>query len=895
MTAGRPSEVVTHAKTVDAVLEQFGTSREGLSSADAAIRQDIHGANRIPRARKTPIVLRFLSHFHNALIYVLIVAAIVTLWLGQPIDSAVILFVVLANAIIGFVQEGRAAAALEAIETMLSPHAHVVRDGRRITLDAEQLVPGDSVFVEAGDRVPADLRLFEVHGLQVQEAVLTGESVPVNKAIEPVREDAPLGERTCMAFGGTIVTAGQARGVVTAIGPRTEIGHVSGMLSSVDTLQTPLLGQMNAFASWLTVLILLMGAALLSYGVFIREDDFTNTFMSVVGLSVAAIPEGLPAVLTITMAIGVRAMARKHAIVRRLPAIETLGAVSVICTDKTGTLTRNEMVVRAVWTAGQSYDVSGEGYSPTGLLSPRPQLSATCPLHTFAITAALCNDSRLLKQPTGWALTGDPMEGALLALAGKVLPDPEALRTEQTRLDVLPFDSRHRLMVTRNRDGDSEVLHVKGAPEAIMGLCSDMLAADGSAIPIDRREIRAVTDRFAARGMRVLALATLKNATETELGPEALSGHLTFIGLAGLADPPRPEAIRAVAECRAAGIQVKMITGDHAGTATAIAAEIGLETPVHVLEGRDLDHLDDVALASAVRDTNVFARTSPEHKLRLVKALQSQDLIVAMTGDGVNDAPALKRADVGVAMGQKSSEAAKESAAIVLADDNFASIAAAVTEGRRVYDNIRKLIRWTLPTGGGESSVVILALLFGLVLPITPIQILWINLITEMTLGLALAFEPLEPGTMSAPPRKRTTPLLDAGLLGDIVVATLLFAAAIFGIFTYTLNETGSLDLARTVAFNGLVVLQVAYLFFVRYQHGASTTLAGLRGTPAIWIALCVVVAGQLAATYWPTAQAVFGTTGLPLKHAGIVLGAGIAVFGLLEVEKQLRLAIQRT
>ena len=876
-------------------MDALASSPSGLSSQQASVRLEVFGHNRTPKAPSTPLVLRFLRHFHNALIYVLIAAAGITWWLGHPIDTAVILFVVIANAVIGFVQEGRAEAAMQAIESLLPHKAVAFRDGEKVTIDSEALVPGDVVFIEAGDRVPADLRLLEANNLQVQEAILTGESVPVDKAIVAVVEAAALADRASLAFSGTLATAGQAKGLVVRTGPNTEIGQIGGLIAGVDRLQTPLLTQMNAFAKWLTLLILLIGSGLLAFGVFIRKADFTETFMSVVGLSVAAIPEGLPAVLTISMAIGVRAMAGKNAIVRRLPAIETLGAVSVICTDKTGTLTRNEMMASTIWIASKTFDVTGEGYAPIGELHPAPPDSGFSEkaMDHLVRAAVLCNDATLTEDSGNWIANGDPMEAALFALGCKIKGDGDALRIEHPRTDVLPFDAAHRFMATRNRSESGSVVYAKGAPEAILSLCSNATSPDGKPDSLDKEEIAEAVRQLASRGQRVLAFAYSETLAEDAISIENLQGQLTFVGLVGLIDPPRQEAIDAVATCRAAGIQVKMITGDHAVTATAIADQIGLGTHGGVLTGEELETLSDIDLIGAALTTNVFARTSPEHKLRLVKALQSQNLIVAMTGDGVNDAPALKRADVGIAMGRVGSEAAKEAAPVVLADDNFASIASAVTEGRRVYDNITKLVRWTLPTGGGEASVVILALLLGLTLPITPIQILWVNLITEMTLGLALALEPLEPKTMDQPPRRRDAPLLNTSLLWDIAVATVLFAAAVFAVFTYTLDETGSIELARTVAFNTLVVLQVAYLFFVRYLHGASTTLQGLRGTPAVWTALAVVVFGQLVVTYLPMAQGIFGTSALSPKYAAIVLGAGVAGFGVLEVENPLTLALK--
>ncbi|MEL6258940.1 MAG: HAD-IC family P-type ATPase, partial [Pseudomonadota bacterium] len=527
---------------------------------------------------------------------------------------------------------------MQAIQALLSPHAAVFRDGERRTIDAEQLVPGYIVFVEAGDRMPADLRLLDVSNLQVQEAVLTGESVPVDKSIEPARADAALGDRTSMGFSGTIATAGQATGVVVDIGETTQIGRISGLIADIDRLETPLLTQINVFAKWLTVLILIIGAALVAFGVFIRQADFSETFMSVVGLSVAAIPEGLPAVLTITMAIGVRAMADKNAIVRRLPAIETLGAVSVICTDKTGTLTRNEMMVASVYAAGAMFNVSGEGYAPIGELSLdcSSDEKARADLRELAAAAALCNDASLVNEDGNWTVSGDPMEGALIALSRKILDAEGEPDYPAPRRGVLPFDARHRFMATQNATRDGLRVYAKGAPEVIAGLCRDMVGPDGARLSINAHEISSKIDTLAAKGQRVLALAVADSVTDEALTPDRLQGRLTFLGLVGLVDPPRAESVAAVAATQAAGISVKMITGDHAGTAVAIAKEIGLQHPERVLTGEDLDQTDDAELATAALNTSVFARTSPEDKLRLVKALQSQNMIVAMTGDGVN-------------------------------------------------------------------------------------------------------------------------------------------------------------------------------------------------------------------------------------------------------------------
>jgi len=887
-----------HASAIDDTLDRLDTRTEGLSAIEAARRLTEHGPNRLPEAKERNVVLRFLSHFHNVLIYVLLGAAVVTALLQHWVDTGVILAVVIVNAIIGFVQEGRAEQAMAAIRDMLAPQSAVLRDGVRISVEAEDLVPGDIVQIEAGDRVPADVRLIKARGLKAEEAVLTGESVPVDKGTDPVAGDAALGDRASMLFSGTMIAAGTGRGVVTATGPDTQIGQISGMLGEVETMTTPLVMQMDRFARWLTVFILIVAGTLLAYGYFVDHMGFAELFMAVVGLSVAAIPEGLPAVLTITLAVGVQAMARRNAIIRRLPAIETLGAVSVICSDKTGTLTRNEMMVASVAAAGRVWEVIGEGYAPTGTV--RHDGTEVAPadeprLHDFARIAGLCNDAVLREDASTWRIEGDPMEGALMAFAGKVTGDGASPFTGWQRRDAVPFDAAHRYMATLDRGPDGQgVIHVKGAPEAILSLSKDQRTADGGTEALDTDQWQDRVEDLAAEGQRVIAVA-LREVSQDQTGVDHadLDGKLTLIGLVGLIDPPRAEAIDAVAECHAAGIRVKMITGDHAATARAIGAQIGLRNTRDVLTGADVDAMEDAELAEEAVNTDIFARTSPANKLRLVTALQSRGLTVAMTGDGVNDAPALKRADAGIAMGRKGSEAAKEAADFVLADDNFASIAAAVREGRTVYDNIKKVISWTLPTNAGEALTIILALFAGMALPITPVQILWINLVTATTLGLALAFEPPEAGTMRRPPRPRNAPLLSGALLWQIVLVSALFLAAVFGIYTYARTEGHSLALAQTMAMNMLVVLEILYLFYSRNLHGPSLTWAAAKGTRIVWICVTSVTAAQLAVTYLPPLQIVFGTEAVPVFDGLLILGVGVIFFTLIETEKQMRLAFR--
>lgn len=882
-----PDTPLAHSEPVEECLRRLGTPSTGLTQDIALQRLAEHGPNRLPAARRRPAVIRFLLHFHNVLMYLLIACAAITAMLGHMVDSGVILAVVLVNAIVGFIQEGRAENAMAAIRRMLAPHASVLREGKRSSIKAGQLVPGDLVLLEPGDRVAADLRLIEVNGLQVQEAVLTGESLPADKATEPVSVDAALGDRSSMAFSGTLVTSGTARGLAVATGQETEIGRISGMLSAVEGLRTPLVVLMDKFARWLTFLILLSSAALLAFGYSVRHIEFEAMFMAAVSLAVAAIPEALPAVMTITLAVGVQAMARRNAIVRRLPAIETIGAVSVICTDKTGTLTRNEMMVTSAVTAEGRFTVTGDGYAPEGEIRKEDGTGAVGTLAELARAALLCNDAGLHASNGTWRIEGDPMEGALLAFAAKAGETSAGWR----RTDEIPFDARHRYMaVLVERSNGARLALVKGAPERMIDMCALQIGCSGHE-PLDTAFWLAEADRIAALGQRVLAFAQIPEAGTDALQTDP-EGRLILIGLVGLIDPPRTEAIAAVSECHQAGIVVKMITGDHAGTAAAIGRQIGLSNPGTILTGAEIERMDDSTLAAAATGTNTFARTSPEHKLRLVRALQANDLVVAMTGDGVNDAPALKRADIGVAMGITGTEAAKEAAELVLADDNFASITAAVREGRTVWDNIRKVISWVLPTSAGEAATIAAALLLGSALPVSPVQILWVNMITAVTLGLALAYEPAEARSMLRPPRRRNEGLLTGGLVWHVIFVTGLFLAAIFGLFTYALEKGYPLQLAQTMAMNMLVVLEIFHLFYIRNVFGTSLTLKALKGTPAVWISVAIATAAQFLVTYAPVAQPILGTTVVALQDGILIVVIGLVFFAILEIEKQLRLTV---
>lgn len=888
-----------HECTVETVLQALKTTANGLYQAEAAVRLETYGPNCLPETAKRGVLVRFFLHFHSILIYVLLGCAGITMMLDHFVDTAVIIAVVIANAGIGFIQEGKAEKAMDSIRRMLALRASVVRDGNRQNIDGELLVPGDIVLLEAGDKVPADIRMLQTHGLQIQEAILTGESVPVEKHTRSVAANAVLGDRVCMAFSGTLVTSGQGKGVVVGTGTETEIGHISSMLSKVEMLATPLVKQMNVFAQWLTFLILLVAMMLLVFGYFIEHFEFTELFMAVVSLSVAAIPEGLPAVLTITLAVGAQAMARRNAIVRRLPAIETLGSVSVICTDKTGTLTCNEMMVASVVTHAHIFSLEGNGYEPNGVVKLNDSSVSGCDytiLDELGRTAVLCNDASLHKRGGIWIVEGDPMEGALLTLSRKIGIDTRKELSTWARTDAIPFDPKYCFMATLNHNHENHAfVSVKGAPEQLFAMCNEQRSTSGGTEPLNLAYWHEMVENIAAQGQRVLAFAVKPVAHEhTVLEFSDVEEGLILIGLAGLIDPPRPEATKAVAECHGAGIRVKMITGDHKGTATAIGKQIGLQNLDKVLTGPDLDTMNDAALATAIQETDIYARTTPEHKLRIVMALQSHGMTVAMTGDGVNDAPALKRADAGIAMGMKGSDAAKEAAELVLADDNFASIVVAVREGRTVYDNIKKVISWSIPTSTGEAMTIIVALLFGMTLPITPIQILWVNLITAITLGLALAFEPTEADTMRRPPRPRNEPLLKGWLVWHIVLVSILFLCGVFGIYSYSVNSGYSLELTRTLAMNALVAMEIFHLFFIRNIYGTSLTWKAVRGTKVVWATTVIVIAAQLAITYLAPLQKIFATESMSLFDGILIIGIGIALFTIAEIEKQFRLSFTR-
>jgi magnesium-transporting ATPase (P-type) len=876
-----------HASPGIRVLHSLDSTDTGLTPAQAADRLAKHGPNRIEPVAPTRAWRRVLRQFNNLLIHVLLVAALVTFWLRDYLDAAVILGVVVINAVIGFVQEGKAERALEAVRALLASRATVLRGGDRHDIDAADLVPGDVVLLESGARVPADLRLLRTKNLRIDESALTGESVPAEKDVEPVAADAPLGDRLCMAFAGTTVAVGQASGVVVATARQTEIGRIGALVSDLNNLATPLTRRLDQFARRITLVIGVVSVITFLYGIFIGGLPPLALFLAVVGLAVAAIPEGLPAIVTITLAIGTAAMARQRAVVRRLPAVETLGSVSVICTDKTGTLTRNEMTAVRVMLAGRTLDVTGAGYAPEGgFHQGGSALDALqdADLQRLARCALLCNDAQLHHtRADGWVLAGDPTEGALLSLARKAGLDPAEAAALTPRRDDIPFESEHRFMATLHHDHTGHVfVLLKGAPERVLSLCVD----DTGGGTLDSAAWQARMDEAAAQGQRVLALAECDLPAGTvSLNMDDITPRFTLLGLVGLMDPPRAEAIEAVAECQRAGIRVVMITGDHAVTAAAIGRAIGLRDGLP-LTGAEIDRLDNTALKERLAQTDVVARASPEHKLRLVATLQSTGQLVAMTGDGVNDAPALKAADIGVAMGQRGTDAAREASDLVLTDDNFATIATAVREGRTVFDNIKKSLLFVLPTNGGEAGLILAAVFAGLAMPVTAAQILWINMVTSITLDISLAFEPAERGVMQRPPRPANEPLITRWMLVRVVFVSLLLMGAAFFVFNWQLARGGSLEMARTTVINLVVLGEIAYLFNVRHFTASAFTRDTWLGNP---VALGTVVATlvlQMLLTYAPPMQRLFGTAALDAGTWGVIAAWAIGLFLAVELEK---------
>ena len=881
--------------SVDETLDKLKTSIEkGLSTSEAEKRLSEYGENKLPEKKRQSFFIRFFKHFHDILIYVLFVAAIVTAFLEHYADTIVILIVTVINAVIGYIQENKAEKALADIQKLLSLKAQVVRDGMREEIDTTQLTVGDIVLLSPGDKVPADLRLLRTDNLKLEESPLTGEAVPSEKNPEKLSSDTMLGDRLNMAFSGTTVSAGTAIGVVIAVGADTEIGKINQMMSEVESITTPLLKQTAQFGKTVSIAIIAIGVLVFAFGYYFRDYELSELLLSVIGLAVAAIPEGLPAILSIILAIGVQNMAKRNAIIRNLPSVETLGSVSVICSDKTGTLTKNEMTVKTLQTQETCFRVTGTGYDPHGDILKNGEvvdLSKEIDVNYLVECFNTCNDAVIGKDEDGhWTVKGEPTEGALVTLYHKAKVEHHELN----RICTIPFDSEYKYMATLVERVPQNLILIKGAPDRLLDM-ADYTFSAGEMKPIDREFWEAKITELAQEGQRVIGAAFKPvESSVDEIEHHDIHDGIVFLGLAGIIDPPREEAIDAIAACNTAGIQVKMITGDHIDTAKAIGLEMGIGDGTSAVLGKDIENMSDEDLKEVAMANHIFARTSPEHKLRLVKAIQENVAICGMTGDGVNDAPALKKADVGIAMGIKGTEVTKDAAEMVLADDNFATIVSAIEEGRRVYDNLKKTILFILPTNAAEAFLIIASILFGTMIPLTPIQILWVNMVTSVTVSFALAFEGIEKGAMTRTPRSPKEPLLSGYFIWRI-----MFVAVLIGGFTlimnlYLLGQGVAEEVVRTITLQTIVFAQLFHLFNSRSIRGFAFDKGFFSNKIVFVVALAMIVL-QLSITYLPFMNNVFGTVALSLSDWQYPLYLGVIVFVIVEIEKAIMRAIDRS
>jgi magnesium-transporting ATPase (P-type) len=877
-----------YQKDVATLFDELATTANGLSENEVEERLATQGYNRITEKRQSSPIKRFLLQFHNFLIYILIVAGLITAALNEWIDASVIFGVVIINAVIGFLQESKAEAALASLKKILSLHATVIRGGQQLTIPAEELVSGDVVMVNAGDRIPADVRLINLRNLHLDEAALTGESLPVSKHTDAIKEKAEIADQTNMIFSGTFVTSGQGFGVVTDTGDNTELGKIAGMLQNIENVITPLTRQLASFSKTLTVIIIIGCIAVFTFGTLIKGLPAIDVFMIAVAIAVSAIPEGLPAIMTITLAIGVTRMVGRNAIIRKLPAVETLGSTRIICTDKTGTLTRNEMTVTRIISPECDFIIKGTGYAPTGSIycdNEHADIEKFPALLLLLRTSLLCNEASLKHKNGEWHIEGDPTEAALVVAARKALLVQKDEKEKFPRDDAIPFESEQQYMATLNHDYyGNEFIYLKGAPEKIIELC---IAVEGN----DEKDFERNTwieraKEIASDGSRVLAIAYKNMPKQHEVlsFSDIEQGGFTLLGLTGMLDPIRQEAIEAMAICRDAGITVKMITGDHAQTARSVAKKLMLGEEVYT--GIELDKLNDEEFEQVAKNVNIFARVTPEHKLRLVQALQNHNEVVAMTGDGVNDAPALKQADVGIAMGITGTEVSKDASDMVITDDNFASIANAVEEGRTVFNNLKKTIMFILPTNGGECLIIIWAIIIGGLLPVLPLHILWINMVTTVALAITLAFEPVETGSMKAPPRVPDSPLIEMALLWRIILVSIIMAVGTYGLFIYETAQDASINEARTVAVNTIVFFEIFYIFNTRYLKANVLSFKGMFGNKAILIGVLAVLIFQILFTYTSFCQQLFKTAAISMSSWINIITVSAGLFFIVEIEK---------
>lgn len=876
-----------HHLSSDEVLQMLRTSPEGLGKDEVERRLKENGPNKLTQKKGESYFTIILRQFHQPLVYILLVAAVGVAFLEEWIEVGVILGVVLVNAVISFIQEVKALKAIDALSKNLNAQATVIRDGKKLQVSALDLVVGDIVLLHSGDKIPADLRLTHSRDLHVDESALTGESIPVEKKLGPLEIDTMIGDRLNMAFSSTLVTYGTATGVVVATGDDTQIGEINRMIASADILSTPLTKKISEFSHLMLWIILILAGLTVTAGL-LRGVPIEEVLLEGVALAVGAIPEGLPAVVTITLAIGVSRMAKRQAIIRKLPAVETLGSTTVICSDKTGTLTQNEMTVQRLWTGQELVSVTGTGYASEGDLLINDQIiekGREGSVKELLRCGLLCNDSMLVNRDEDIKVEGDPTEGALLTSALKYGLSLEEESEKRERLDTIPFESEHQYMATLHRDLKGHVIYLKGSVEKITAMCDSLSAAE-------RDEINRRVNEFAEDGLRVLAFAKKEvDTTLTEIQHKDLQISFRFLGIQAMIDPPRQEAIEAVYHSRKAGILVKMITGDHVATATAIAKKLGIEDRLnsdHGITGAEMKQLDLVGFSDAAAQKSVFARVNPSQKLELVKALQEKGHIVAMTGDGVNDAPALRQANIGIAMGRSGTEVAKETADMILTDDNFASIEAAIEEGRGVFSNLIKFISWTLPTNLSEGLVILIASFAGLTLPISPLQILWINMTTAIFLGSTLAFEKNEPDSMEKPPRDPKLPILSKEIIFRIFWVSLVIVGGVYAAYYLSVEYGASKEVAQTVSVNVIVFAELFYLYNSRsltlsqFKIGFFTNKVLVAGT-------VIMVAIQMLFTYTPVMNRVFGTAPISERSWIAILAISSLLYGLVELEKHIR------
>jgi len=896
-----------HSVDSDETVKRLEGRNEGLTEAEAVQRIQRFGPNTIILGRPDGPVKLLLRQLNSPLLFVLLGSGAIALLLGKVIDGAVVLGVVIFNAIIGFIQEYRAQKAITALGQMVPETATVRRENRTQRIHASEVVPGDIVLLQSGDRVPADLRLVSVKNLQVDESALTGESLPVTKQTGMVSEQSSLGDRSCMSYGGTMVIYGMGTGIVVSTASETELGRISALLHQTQVMTTPLTRSMARVSFWLTYVIL--GVTVLLFGIgWLRGYSLADATVAAISLSVAAIPEGLPAIITIALAIGVSRMAKRGVIIRNLPAVETLGSTTVICSDKTGTLTKNEMTVQSIWTARGVFHLSGTGYEPKGelLLEGRP--FQPCPIEVVHVVRAgtLCNDSSLRQSATGrWVAVGDPTEVALLVAARKIGLHETHLADKWLRVDSLPFESERQLMATlHGSPNGKQVIFIKGAPEAIFQRCETSSGVQD----LDTLTLREAVEKLATAGLRVLAMAAKPlDQPLDRLDEEDIHDGFQLLGLQGMSDPPRQEAIEAIQECYSAGIKVKMITGDHAATALTIGKALGLEQHGKVVTGLELANISITERKNLASVSNLFARVAPEQKLHLVSTLQENGEIVAMTGDGVNDAPALKRADIGVAMGIAGTAVSRQASDMVLTDDNFASIVAAVEEGRRVFDNLVKSLVFVLPTNIGEALVIIIAiLLFPVVggqpvMPILPVQILWVNLVATVALALPLAFEAMEPNVMKRPPRNPQAPILDAFVISRTVYVAILMTVGAIGLFLFELHiglERGldrgiATSDAQTAAVTTIIAFQIFYLLACR-SFKRSIFSIGVFSNPVVFVGIASILIMQLGFVSLPFMHRLFRSSSIELEAWLRALLLGAVVWPAVTLEKWWRRRLER-